>query len=50
MAKNGHYIADPIAQHVLQTDLETMTMEGDIEIDFTAASSVWLGIAEKDTD
>jgi hypothetical protein len=35
VAQNGHYVADPIAQHVLHIDLETMTIEGDIEIDFT---------------
>ena len=50
VAQNGHYVTDLIAQHVLHIDLETMTIEGDIEIDFTPASLQWLGIAEKDTD
>lgn len=49
VAQNGHYVPDPIAQHVLQIDLETMTIEGDMEIDFTPASLVWLSIAEVET-
>lgn len=51
-AQNGHYVyvSDPIAQHILQIDLETMTIEGDIEIDFSPASLTWLGIAEEEHD
>ena len=49
-AQNGHYVyvSDPIAQHVLQIDLETKSIEGDIEVDFAAASITWLGIAEEE--
>ncbi|MEP0354276.1 MAG: 5-methyltetrahydrofolate--homocysteine methyltransferase [Paraglaciecola sp.] len=51
-AQNGHYVyvSDPIAQHILQIDLETMTITGDIEIDFSPASLTWLGIVEEEHD
>ncbi|GAC30990.1 hypothetical protein [Paraglaciecola polaris] len=52
VAQNGHdvYISDPIAQHILQIDLETLTITGDIELDFAPQSVTWLGIAESDHD
>lgn len=42
------YVADPIAQHVLQIHLEDMEIEGDIELGFAPASITWLGIAESE--
>ena len=52
VAQNGDYvyIADPIAQHVLQIDLETLAITDDIELDFAPQSVTWLGIAESDHD
>ena len=49
VAQNGHYayVADPIAQHVLQVHLEDMEIEGDIELDFVPSKISWLGIAEE---
>lgn len=48
VAQNDHYayIADPIAQHVLQVHLVDMEIEGDIELNFAPAKLTWLGIAE----
>lgn len=48
VAQNEHYayVADPIAQHVLQIHLEDMEIEGDIELEFSPTSITWLGIAE----
>lgn len=50
VAQNEHfvYVADPIAQHVLQVHLEDMEIEGDIELGFAPASITWLGIAESE--
>lgn len=50
VAQNEHYVyvADPIAQHVLQIHLEDMEIEGDIELDFSPAAITWLGIAESE--
>ncbi|XOV78111.1 MAG: 5-methyltetrahydrofolate--homocysteine methyltransferase [Aestuariibacter sp.] len=52
VAQNGHYayVADPIAQHVLQIHLEDQEIEGDIELDFMPAAITWLGIAEEEHD
>ncbi|QHJ12711.1 hypothetical protein FX988_02969 [Paraglaciecola mesophila] len=52
VAQNGDfvYVADPIAQHILQIDLETLTITGDIELDFAPDNISWLGIAESDHD
>lgn len=49
MAQNGHYVyvADPLAKHILQINLGTMSIDGDIEIDFIPDSLVWLGIEEE---
>lgn len=44
---NHVYVSDPMAQHILQIDIETLNIEGDIELDFTPKSMVWLGIAEE---
>jgi hypothetical protein len=50
VAQNGHYVyvADPIAQHVLQIHLDDMEIEGDIELDFAPAAITWLGVAEEE--
>ncbi|WP_340677069.1 5-methyltetrahydrofolate--homocysteine methyltransferase [Paraglaciecola sp.] len=52
VAQNGHYVyvSDPIAKHVLQIDLESLKITGDIELDFAPASITWLGIAEEGHD
>lgn len=49
VAQNDHYayVADPIAQHVLQIHLEDKEIEGDIELNFAPANLTWLGIAEE---
>lgn len=49
VAQNGHYVyvSDPIAKHVLQVNLETLEIDGDIEVDFVPKSIGWLGIAEE---
>mgnify|MGYP001949791651 CR=1 FL=1 len=52
LSKNDNhvYVADPMEQHILQIDIESMSIEGDIELDFVPASMVWLGIAAEDHD
>ena len=52
VAQNGHfvYVSDPIAQHILQINLEDMDIEGDIELDFAPAGITWMGIAEEEHD
>ncbi|WP_111979605.1 5-methyltetrahydrofolate--homocysteine methyltransferase [Algibacillus agarilyticus] len=52
VAQNGDtvYVSDPIAQHVLQVDLETLKVVNDIELGFAAKSITWLGIAEAEHD
>jgi hypothetical protein len=52
VAQNGNYvyISDPIAQHILEIDLDTLTTTGDIELDFTPDDITWLGIAESEHD
>ncbi|MFA3791115.1 5-methyltetrahydrofolate--homocysteine methyltransferase [Aliiglaciecola sp. SL4] len=52
VAQNGNYVyvSDPIAEHVLQIDLETIEVVSDIELGFAAASISWLGIAEEAHD
>ena len=49
IAQNGPYVyvADPIAQHILQIHLEDMEIEGDIELDFAPSAITWLGVAEE---
>ncbi|GAB2702465.1 5-methyltetrahydrofolate--homocysteine methyltransferase [Aliiglaciecola aliphaticivorans] len=49
VAQNGNYVyvSDPIAEHVLQIDLETIEVVSDIELGFAAASISWLGVAEE---
>ena len=44
---NHVYVSDPIAEHVLQIDIETMSVESDMALDFVPDSLVWLGIAEE---
>lgn len=52
VAQNGQfaYIADPIAQHILQVHLEDLEVEGELELTFPPASITWLGIAEEVED
>lgn len=38
------YVADPIAQHILQIDLDEMSVEGDMELNVVPAKVIWLGI------
>ena len=45
---NHIYVSDPMAQHVLQIDVLSMSIEGDMELDFVPSSLVWLGIAEEE--
>lgn len=47
-SQNGNYlyVADPIAQHILNIHLEDMEIEGDIELDVVPSNLVWLGIKE----
>ncbi len=40
------FIADPIAQHILQIDLETAEVVRDIELNFAPAALTWLGIVD----
>jgi hypothetical protein len=49
VAQNGNYVyvSDPIAQHVLKIDLESIEVVSDIELGFAAVSISWLGIAEE---
>jgi hypothetical protein len=48
LAQNGHtaYIADPIAQHIVVVDLDTLEITAEIELDFAPAMITWLGIPE----
>ncbi|MDQ2044085.1 5-methyltetrahydrofolate--homocysteine methyltransferase [Pseudoalteromonas sp. 20-92] len=52
VAQNGQfaYIADPIAQHIVQVHLEDLEVEGELELTFPPASITWLGIAEEVED
>ncbi|MEI8705063.1 5-methyltetrahydrofolate--homocysteine methyltransferase [Pseudoalteromonas sp. B62] len=50
VAQNGHfaYVADPIAQHVVQVHLEDLEVEGELELTFPPAAITWLGIAQEE--
>jgi hypothetical protein len=50
VAQNGQfaYVADPIAQHVVQVHLEDLEIEGELELTFPPAAITWLGITEKE--
>lgn len=50
VAQNGQfaYIADPIAQHILQVHLEDLEVEGELELTFPPAAITWLGIAQEE--
>ena len=50
VAQNGQfaYVADPIAQHVVQVHLEDLEIEGELKLTFPPAAITWLGIAEKE--
>jgi hypothetical protein len=47
LAQNGHtvYIADPIAQHIVEVDLDLLQITAEIELDYAPAMITWLGIA-----
>ncbi len=49
IAQNGNtvYVADPIARHVVQVDIESQSITGDYDLDIAASSIAWLGIAEE---
>jgi len=51
LAQNGHsaYIADPISQHIVVVDLDTLEIVSEIELDYAPAMTTWLGIAEGHT-
>jgi hypothetical protein len=40
------YVSDPIAQHIVKVNLETLAMTEEIELNYVPASITWLGIAE----
>ncbi|GAA79507.1 hypothetical protein [Pseudoalteromonas sp. BSi20495] len=42
------YVADPIAQHVVQVHLEDLEVEGELELAFPPAAITWLGIAQEE--
>ena len=44
-----HGVSESISkiEQKYQVDIESMSIEGDIEIDFVPKSMVWLGIAEE---
>ncbi|MBQ4834069.1 5-methyltetrahydrofolate--homocysteine methyltransferase [Pseudoalteromonas sp. MMG010] len=52
VAQNGEfaYVADPIAQHIVQVHLEDLKVEGELELNFPPASITWLGIAEAEDE
>ncbi|EWH09770.1 putative lipoprotein [Catenovulum agarivorans DS-2] len=50
VAQNGHYayVADPVAKHVVQIDLETFEESAEIDLGFAPSQITWLGIAEEE--
>ncbi|TMO73412.1 5-methyltetrahydrofolate--homocysteine methyltransferase [Pseudoalteromonas sp. S3785] len=52
VAQNGEfaYVADPIAQHIVQVHLEDLEVEGELELTFPPAGLTWLGVAEVEDD
>lgn len=52
LAQNANhlYVADPIGQHVIQVDLDAMSIEGEFELSVVPSSIVWLGIKEDEHD
>ncbi len=52
VAQNGQfaYVADPIAQHVLQVHLEDLEIESELELTFPPAAITWLGIAQEEEE
>jgi len=40
------YVSDPIAQHILKLNLESLAVSEEIELGYVPASITWLGIAE----
>ncbi|MCU4677000.1 5-methyltetrahydrofolate--homocysteine methyltransferase [Catenovulum sp. 2E275] len=52
ISQNDHivYIADPIAQHILQINLESGETTGEIELNFAPKAISWLGIAASEDE
>jgi len=52
VAQNGQfaYVADPIAQHVVQVHLEDLEIESEVELTFAPSAITWLGIAQEEED
>jgi hypothetical protein len=52
MAQNDHllFVADPIAQHVLHINIDTLEIESDTELDVVPSGIVWVGIEEDEHD
>jgi hypothetical protein len=50
VAQNGQfaYVADPIAQHIVQVHLEDLEIESEVELTIAPSAITWLGIAEQD--
>ena len=44
------YVADPIAQHIVQVHLEDLEIESEVELTFAPSAITWLGIAEEEDD
>jgi hypothetical protein len=41
------YVSDPIAQHIVKVNLESLAVSEEIELNFVPTSIAWLGIAEE---
>ena len=52
VAQNGQfaYVADPIAQHVVQVHLEDLEIENELELTFAPSAITWLGIAQEEEE
>jgi hypothetical protein len=52
VAQNGQfaYVADPIAQHVVQVHLEDLEIESEVELTFAPSAITWLGIAQEEEE
>ena len=48
LAQNGHkvYIADPIAQQIVEVDLDSLAITATLKLNYAPAMITWLGIAE----
>ncbi len=52
VAQNGQfaYVADPIAQHVVQVHLEDLEIQSELELTFAPSAITWLGIAQEEEE